>query len=106
MRLLFEEPHADERTGQCEEGALELGESVEAATQSSEIVQEGVGSLDDPARFAHAAAVVGVAGGEFRYDAEPAEEFSQRLRVVAAVAFTGGIAVRSRTRNYRTDTFR
>lgn len=65
---------------------LDFGESVEAATQSSEIVQEGVGPLDDPARFAHAAAVVGVAGGEFGHDAEPAEEFSQRLRVVAAVA--------------------
>ncbi len=67
-----------------------------ACAQTSELMQPGDGALNDPARDAQAAAVLGVATSNERIDAASSQGISMRLRVVATISLHEiGLATRT-----------
>ena len=79
-------PPADEREGKGEKGAVELGPSLEANEQSSELVQPGEGALDDPAIATQAGSVRILATGDLWSDAAPPELAATPPGVIAAIS--------------------
>ena len=65
---------------------MHVGASFVADEQALEVVKVGDGSLDDPADSAQTGAVVGLAAGDQRGDAELAQHIAVTVGVVAAVA--------------------
>jgi hypothetical protein len=61
-------------------------QALVAHTQAAELVQPGDRSLDHPARRAQAAAMLGVAARQQRFDASGDQDFAMRLRIVSPIA--------------------
>ena len=64
---------------------MELGPSLEANEQSSELVQPGEGALDDPAIATQAGSVRSLATGDLWSDAAPPELAAMALGVIATI---------------------
>ena len=74
---------------------MDVVAAVVADEQSLVVVEPGEGALDDPARFAEAGAVLGLAASDLRFDPAGSELAAVLVVVVAAV---GGEALGASTR--------
>src|SRR5438445_155667 len=86
MKSWSQEPEADDRSSQPEEGLLDVRESVKSSAKPTKGMQPRDGPLDEPAIDSQAATVLGVAFGQHRSDSHPAQETPNRFRVKAAIS--------------------
>src|SRR5438093_8442062 len=84
MKSWSQEPEADDRSSQPEEGLLDVRESVKSSAKPTKGMQPRDGPLDEPAIVTQAATVLGVAFGQHRSDSHPAQETPNRFRVKTA----------------------
>ena len=69
MSLCWDESETYDVTGQLEKRILDSCEPIESTPQAAERMEPGNGAFHEPTENAQTAAVLGVAGGEFRLDA-------------------------------------
>ena len=86
MKSWSQQPEADDRCSQAEEGLLDFRESVKAPAKATKGVQPRDGPLDEPAIDSQAATVLGAAFGQHRSDSHPAQQTPNRFRVKAAIS--------------------
>ena len=80
---------ADDTGGEGSPGVLDDAESVVADADAAESFEPTDGAFDDPADLAETTPVRGPTLGDFRFDAQPAEQTSGGVAIVAAVGDEG-----------------
>lgn len=87
---------------------MNVGAALETNTEAAEVMQPGMCAFNDPAIFAQAAAMFGMALGDHRFDTAIAQRSSMSLGVVTAIGVDNArplqrVAAQSANRRNRVD---
>jgi hypothetical protein len=81
----LEEAPANEAAAELQEGFVNISTTLKADSEATELMQPSDGALNDPASYAQAAAVFGVAAGELSANALGGQGLPMRVGVIGAI---------------------